>query len=139
VDRVGNAFVVGNSYPSAGVRDGITLKLNGVTGAELWNRKPYGAGVVGANDENFTVNFDILGNAVVTGYTTLPDATKDVYLSKNRSTTGEILNESGFDGYYDRDDSIKQVRLDPKGNVWMTGYTTDTTGQRKILVVRLFP
>lgn len=139
VDRSGNAFVAGHSYPSAGVKDGITLKLNGLTGAEIWNRKPYGTGLVGANDENFTVNLDVLGNAVVTGYTTLPDATKDVYLSKNNSATGAILNESGFDGYYGRDDSIKQVKVDPKGNVWMTGFTTDTTGQRKILVVRLFP
>jgi hypothetical protein len=44
-----------------------------------------------------------------------------------------------FDGYYQGNDNIYQVRMDPNGAVWMVGYTTNGSGVRQPLVVRLAP
>jgi hypothetical protein len=136
IDRKGDVFVVGATFRSAGVKDGITIKYSGLNGSLAWNYKPF-AGTVSANNENISIGLDGLGDVVTVGYSTIT-AGKNIYLSKLRGA-GTLLNEQSFSGIYTRDDLIRGVKVDKKGNIWMTGYTTNTSGQREVLVLRMIP
>jgi len=140
VDRKGDVFVTGTAYRSAGVRDGVTYKYSGRNGDLLWSKKPNGgAGTAAPDDENFGIGLDGLGNVLVGGYT-MVNGNRDIYFSKKRNGSGDIVGEREFDGIYTRtDDLIRQLQVDQKGNIWMVGYTTSITGQREVLVLRMFP
>ena len=144
VDRQGNVLATGTAYRAAGVKDGMTIKYNGLDGTVAWARRPFNnLGTTTANDENFSIALDGLGNLVVVGYTESPTTGLDYYVARHRNQRGGAdgvpIGESVFDGYYEGDDQIHQVRMDPNGAVWMVGYTTTNTGERRPLVVRLAP
>jgi|GEM_PF-3109667 len=144
VDRQGNALVTGTSYRAAGVRDGMTIKYNGLDGTVQWAKRPFGnVGTVSANDENFSIALDGIGNLVVVGYTTNVITGVDYYVARHLNngggTDGESKGEAVFDGYYNSADYIYQVKMDPNGAIWMAGYTTKVSGERQPMVVRLAP
>jgi fibronectin-binding autotransporter adhesin len=144
VDRQGNVLATGTSYRAAGVRDGMTIKYNGLDGTVTWARRPFNnVGTTTENDENFSIALDGLGNLVVVGYTENPTTGVDYYVARHRNqkggTDGEPIGEAVFDGYYAGNDRIYQVRMDPNGAVWMVGYTSTATGEKRPLVVRLAP
>jgi hypothetical protein len=78
-----------------------------------------------------------LGDVVAVGYSTIATG-KNIYVAK-QTRTGTLLNEQTFSGIYTRDDLVRGVKVDKKGNIWMTGYTTNATGQREVLVLRMIP
>jgi hypothetical protein len=136
VDRKGDVYVVGATFRSAGVKDGITIKYKGNDGSLIWERKPF-TGTAAANDENIGIGLDGLGDVVAVGYSTITTG-KNIYVAK-QTRTGTLLNEQTFSGIYTRDDLVRGVKVDKKGNIWMTGYTTNATGQREVLVLRMIP
>ncbi len=144
VDRQGNVLVTGTAYRAAGVRDGLTIKYNGLNGAVVWAKRPFGnVGTTSANDENFSIALDGIGNLVVVGYTVNSVTGTDYYVARHLNnggvTDGNVVGERVFDGYYQGTDVIYQARMDPNGSIWMVGYTTTTRGVQQPLVVRLAP
>jgi fibronectin-binding autotransporter adhesin len=144
VDRQGNVLATGTSYRAAGVRDGMTIKYNGLDGTVAWAKRPFsGVGTPTANDENFSIALDGLGNLVVVGYTESPMTGVDYYVARHLNnggpTDGDAVGEEVFDGYYEGNDRIYQVKVDPNGAVWMVGYTSTAAGVKRPLVVRLAP
>ncbi len=144
VDRQGNVVVTGTSYRAASVKDGMTVKYSGLDGSVAWAKRPFNnLGTTSANDENFSIALDGLGNLVVVGYTVNATTGTDYYVARhlnNRGgTDGQPAGEAVFDGYYQGNDNIYQVRMDPNGAIWMVGYTATVGGARQPLVVRLAP
>jgi hypothetical protein len=122
----------------------MTVKYNGLDGTLAWARRPFnGLGTTTANDENFSIALDGLGNLVVVGYTESPTTGVDYYVARHRNQRGGAdgvpIGESVFDGYYEGNDRIYQVKMDPNGAVWMVGYTATAAGEKRPLVVRLGP
>jgi hypothetical protein len=122
----------------------MTIKYNGLDGTVAWHKRPFNdLGTTTANDENFSIAVDGLGNLVVVGYTESPTTGVDYYVARHRNQKGGAdgvpIGDSVFDGYYEGNDRIYQVRMDPNGAVWMVGYTATTTGEKRPLVVRLAP
>jgi uncharacterized delta-60 repeat protein len=144
VDRQGYVLVTGTSYRAASVRDGMTLKYNGLDGTLEWAKRPFNnLGTTSANDENFSIAVDGLGNLVLVGYTSRAATGIDYYVARHLNnggvTDGNTVGEAVFDGYYAGNDNIYQVRMDPNGAIWMVGYTATGSGLRRPLVVRLAP
>ena len=137
VDEDSNVYVTGASFRAASVRDGMTLKYAGLDGTLLWEGRYNGTS--SANDENFTISLDGIGNPVISGYTTNSDGTTDVYLAKHNKVPGTIRWQRTFDGANNKNDSIQKVKVDPNGNVWMAGSATGTDGKSVILVLRNMP
>ncbi|HEY1052094.1 MAG TPA: hypothetical protein VGE39_20125, partial [Prosthecobacter sp.] len=63
----------------------------------------------------------------------------DVYLAKHNKGPGDIRWQRVFDAANNKSDIIKKVRVDPNGNVWMTGAATTSGGQKQVLVLRHIP
>ena len=144
VDRQGNVLATGSSYRAASVKDGMTLKYSGLDGSVVWAKRPFNnLGTTSANDENFSIALDGLGNLVVVGYTVSTTTGVDNYVARHLNnggvTDGDPAGEAVFDGYYAGNDNIYQVRMDPNGAIWMVGYTATIAGVRQPLVVRLAP
>ncbi|MCX6836841.1 MAG: SBBP repeat-containing protein, partial [Verrucomicrobia bacterium] len=144
VDRQGYVLVTGTSYRAASVKDGMTLKYNGLDGTLAWAKRPFNnLGTTSANDENFSIAVDGLGNLVLVGYTSRAATGIDYYVARHLNnggvTDGNTAGEAVFDGYYAGNDNIYQVRMDPNGAIWMVGYTATGSGVRQPLVVRLAP
>jgi uncharacterized delta-60 repeat protein len=138
VDEDANVFVTGTSYRSASVRDGMTLKYAGLDGTLLWEGRFNGSN--NGNDENTSISLDGIGNPVVGGYTTRSDGTTDVYLAKhNKAAPGALRWQRIFDGDNNKNDSIKKVKVDPNGVVWMAGASTTSGGALEVLVLRDIP
>ncbi|WP_395753590.1 autotransporter-associated beta strand repeat-containing protein [Prosthecobacter sp.] len=137
VDEDANVYVTGTSYRSASVRDGMTLKYAGLDGTLMWEGRYNGSS--GGNDENTSISLDGIGNPVIGGYTTNADSTTDVYLAKHNKGVGDIRWQRTFDGDNNKNDSIKKVKVDPNGVVWMTGSATTSGGVLEILVLRDIP
>jgi uncharacterized delta-60 repeat protein len=137
VDEDSNVYVTGASYRAASVRDGMTLKYAGLDGTLMWEGRYNGTS--SANDENFTISLDGIGNPVISGYTTNADGTTDVYLAKHNRVPGTIRWQNAFDGANNKNDSIQKVKVDPNGNVWMAGSATGADGKLVILVLRNMP
>jgi uncharacterized delta-60 repeat protein len=144
VDRQGYVLVTGTSYRASSVKDGMTLKYSGLDGTLEWAKRPFNnLGTATANDENFSIALDGLGNLVLVGYTSSTTTGTDYYVARHLNngggTDGDTAGEAVFDGYYGGNDNIYQVRMDPNGAIWMVGFTATVSGVRQPLVVRLAP
>ncbi len=144
VDRQGYVLVTGTSYRASSVKDGMTLKYSGLDGTLEWAKRPFNnLGTATANDENFSIALDGLGNLVLVGYTSNATTGTDYYVARHLNnggvTDGDTAGEAVFDGYYGGNDNIYQVRMDPNGAIWMVGFTATVSGVRQPLVVRLAP
>ena len=137
VDDNANVFVTGTSYRSASVPDGMTLKYSGLDGTLLWEGRFNGSS--NGNDQNTSIALDGIGNPVVGGFTTNANGSTDVYLAKHNKAAGDLRWQKIFDGDNNKNDNVKKVKVDPNGNVWMTGSATGSSGRLEVLVLRDIP
>jgi len=122
----GNDNVVVTGYSSNGTNfDYYTAKYAAANGALLWEQRYNGP--ANGNDIAVAVAVDGVGNVVVTGYSW--DGAKNVYYTaKYAREDGALLWEQRDTGPANSDGYAVAVAVDGGGNVVVTGYSYDTSG-----------
>lgn len=122
VDRSGTVFVTGYSDNSDGNYDYLTVAYsNG--GTPLWTNRYDGPG----NGDDFAraIAVDGAGDVFVTGYSTNHSSGYD-YATIKYSNAGLPLWTNRYDGTANGDDYARALAVDHRGNVFVTGYSTNT-------------
>jgi len=135
VDTSGNVYVTGYSYatwgspvrPFAGEWNAFVAKLDG-SGALQWNTFLGSSG-----DHGYGIAVDTSGNVYVTGYSRATWGSPvrpfsgwwDAFVAKLDGSG--VLQWNTFLGSSDDDDFSNAIAVDTSGNVYVTGYTTDSS------------
>jgi uncharacterized delta-60 repeat protein len=132
VDLSGNVYVSGCASISGQGYDIILLKYS-ATGDLLWSRTYNGSD--NGEDKAFGIAVDALNNIYVTGYCTGDSANFDIVTIKY-NPEGTPVWTAHFNGPDNLDDKAFGVALDNLSNVYVTGYSESTTGQRDIITIK---
>jgi uncharacterized delta-60 repeat protein len=121
VDVNGNAFVAGGTAAS-GLTEFVAIKYSN-NGAPLWTNRYRGGGsrYGGASD----VVLDAAGNVFLAG-SSIGSGTYGDFVTLKYSNDGIPLWTNRYVSSYD--DAVNSLTLDPNGNVFVTGYFTDSSG-----------
>jgi len=121
LDASGDAFVYGHHRPDAARADFLLVKLDGATGALLWNRSWAAPGFDYARD----AAVDAAGNVVLTGETYDPDfhaatgyATSDV-ATVRFDGAGNLLWERVYRAFPGKSDFGRHVAVDSSGAAYV--------------------
>ncbi|MCI0449639.1 MAG: SBBP repeat-containing protein [Chlorobi bacterium] len=125
VDNSGNVYVTGKSDGISTDYDIATVKYNS-SGVQQWASRfngPQGDGW----DEGFAIALDNSGNVYVCGTTSLSDTNYEFCTLKYNSNRAQqwVRTYSGSAG---SDDFAFSLAVDNSGNVYVTGYITQTSG-----------
>lgn len=127
VDAAGNIFVTGWSGSGASaLADYVTIKYNGVTGAQLWTTR-YNA-QTSFWDWAPTLDVDAKGDVYLVGSRSA-DTTRDYVTIKYDGAAGAQLWEAHYDGGVNAADAGRALAVDAKGDVYVTGWSIGGTGQ----------
>jgi len=121
-DAQGNVIVTGWGYGTTTDDDYVTIKYNGVTGAQLW-MKTYDGGFV-QKDHPQAVTTDAASNVYVTGYA--DGATDYNMVTIKYNSAGVMQWTTVTDGPAHRNDIGVGIGVDKQGNVFVTGETLNT-------------
>ncbi len=141
VDGLDNVAVVGYGMNSAGNMDMYVVKYSS-SGSLLWQANPYNGS--GGNDIPSAVAFDASGNIFVTGYTCNAANTDcDIVTRKYSGSTGSAvwtdIYPDGHGGITDYGiDEAKAIAIDSADNVYVTGYTTNSSGNADMFTIKYF-
>jgi uncharacterized delta-60 repeat protein len=121
-DDEGNVYVTGYSAGSGTSCDCLTMKYR-AGGDTAWVRTYNGS----ANDwdECTAIAVDDSGNVYVTGFTVGLGTYRD-YVTIKYDSTGEELWASNYNGPGNSTDEASDVALDDLGNVYVTGFSSDS-------------
>ncbi len=125
VDNAGNVYVTGYSIGTGTTnnRDIITIKYNSA-GIEQWTQRYNGYGT--NNDEPSGIVIDNAGNVYVTGYTIGASGYRDcITLKYNSAGIQQWLKK--YNGLGNNDDGASAIAVNNAGNVYITGFTTNST------------
>jgi outer membrane protein assembly factor BamB len=123
VDGSGNVYVTGQSVGSGTGSDYATVKYDGATGDQLWEKRYNGP--ASGWDAAVAVAVDGLGNVYVTGYSAGSGTGYDYATVKYDGATGDQLWEKRYNNSpVNGTDGAAAVALDGSGNVYVTGYST---------------
>ncbi|CAN5275879.1 hypothetical protein BH20ACT24_BH20ACT24_16830 [soil metagenome] len=117
VDGLGNVYVTGSSENAQGVNDYATVKY-GPSGNRLWARR-FDSGF-GGSDLAYDLTLDPSGNVYVTGGSE-GGATWIDYLTIKYHPAGTPQWTARTSGNGSNNDYGRVVRIDPTGNVYVTG------------------
>ncbi len=131
VDAAGNVVVAGTANDGFGY-DLYVGKLNGATGALIWERRYDGPSH--QNDWANAVAVDAAGNVIVGGQSETFGNGGDYYTAKYNGATGAQIWEQRYNGTSNNRDEIVAVAVDAAGNVVVTG--TDATTIYDIYTVK---
>ncbi|MEQ1751619.1 MAG: hypothetical protein ABL974_19510, partial [Prosthecobacter sp.] len=138
LDSSGNALIAGTSYPSSTTRDSITLKYDGLSGTQQWERRYNGP--ASKNDEHHSISLDGNNNPVVTGYSANLDNTTDVYTAKLSANTGIPIWEQRYNNAAaNKNDLGRATAADPGGRAWVTGYQNSASNISEVLLLKYQP
>jgi uncharacterized delta-60 repeat protein len=133
IDSSGNVYITGiTPSPSGGADNDVLIAKYNTSGTLQWQRT-LGASTSGAVDNGQSIAVDSSGNVYVAGRTSSQGAGSDDVLIAKYNTSGtiqwqRILGGSGSD--------IGQgIAVDSSGNVYVTGYTSNT-GIYKVLLTK---
>jgi len=121
IDESGNVYVTGtsdggSSGSGAPHFDYATLKYNS-SGAFQWLRRYNGSN---GTDESKSVEVDITGNVIVTGFSYVT-GNDDDYVTIKYDSTGDTLWIRSYNGPGDNTDQANDLAIDDFGNVYVTG------------------
>ncbi len=124
IDAAGNVIVTGVSSDMIGGKNIRTIKYAAATGAELWNVYFDGT-AAGSADEANAIAVDVSGHVIVTGVSQDASGGKNMRTVKYNGVTGNEIGTSVYESSYD--DAGYSVATDAAGNVFVTGYSKDSS------------
>ncbi|MCC3160840.1 SBBP repeat-containing protein [Hymenobacter sp. 15J16-1T3B] len=121
----GDVYVTGSSAnPGNGYSDFATIKYDRQTGRQLWVARYNGP--ADSDDQVRGIAVDARGDVYVTGYSmTSTFFIADYATIKYDGRTGRQLWVAYYDGPAGFDDQPAAIALDPSGNVYVTGSTSN--------------
>ncbi len=126
-DSNGNVFVTGESAGSGTSYDYATVAYSG-SGVPLWTNRYNGPG--NRSDYAHAVAVDTNGNVFVTGVSSGSDSSSDYATTIAYSGAGVPLWTNRYDGPANSYDTAAAVAVDSGGNVFVTGSTKNSTGEK---------
>ena len=135
VDGEGNVLAVGVTQNTDG-GDFAVIKLEGVSGAELWRQVINGT--ANGFDEARAVTVDARGDVVAVGVTTNSGTGSDFTVIKFHGASGAELWRQVINGShtFDTRDGAHAVGMDAAGNVVAAGFTTNTGTSRDFTLIK---
>ena len=130
LDAQGNVFITGFSSNKGTGTDITTLKFD-PDGNQLWVKTCNGT--ANENDAARAIVIDDAGNAYVTGYAVNADTNYDITTIKY-APNGDQLWVRTFDGKDNDYDEGNAITIDPKGDIYVAGFT-DVSEKRNDLIV----
>jgi len=124
VDNAGNVYVTGGSWGSGTDEDYATIKYDAATGDTLWVRRYNGPAY--SDDWATALSVDDSGYVYVTGVSWGSGTGKD-YTTIKYSASGEQQWAVRYNGPGNAADAAYSLAVDGVGNVYITGYTVDST------------
>jgi hypothetical protein len=123
VDQYGNAYVTGRSWDYVTQDDYLTIKYD-ANGNEVWIARHNGVAdsADGAND----VVVDSSGNVYIAGSSWFPGSGNDIVTIKY-DVSGDTIWTRRYSGSGNSDDNPTKILADISGNVYVTGYSRETT------------
>lgn len=134
IDRLGNLFVVGNTVASS-QSDYLLSKIE-LDGSIAWSVKYDGPSH--AFDRALVVDVDSIGNVYISGQSSGTATGYDIATVKY-SSTGSLLWVRRFDGSAHRDDEPTDIRVDEDGNVYVCGYSSQSSSWNSGVTVKYSP
>jgi hypothetical protein len=124
VDRSGNVYVIGDEYVT-GESSNIWVRKYDSNGNEIWTRTYNGTG--NGWDEGYDIAIDGSGNVCVTGYESVTEEGRNIWVRKY-DTDGDVIWTRTYNGTTDGSDVGNGIAVDGNGNVYVTGseYKSDT-------------
>jgi hypothetical protein len=136
LDAAGHAVVAGSSVNAAGDADIVAIKVDGAAGTILWETRLAGAG--DGDDAASGLAIDPSGNVVVCGSVRSATGNDDFYVAKLNGATGDPgwlvqVNGQGSAPH----DRASAVTCDAVGNVFVTGYRCNGSGNDDFLTLKI--
>ena len=130
VDDMRNVYVAGESYDNESRLDYTTIKYD-ENGRRRWVETYNGPG--NYNDSAKAIVVDAFRNVYVTGYSYGGAETHEDYATIKYSSSGRRLWVARYAGPsgppYSAYDLANAIAVDTLGNVYVTGYSSDTNGE----------
>ena len=133
VDAAGNVYVSGNSGGSGTGNDYATIKYDS-SGNELWVVQRYtGAGTGSDSVQELILGPD--GSAYVTGWSQRTGVLRDI-MTIRYSSSGTELWRAKYNGLGDGDNVAFELALDPSGDLYVTGGSSEGTGSEEFVTIK---
>ena len=124
LDAGDNIIITGGAVSAGGTYDMVTVKYNSA-GSLQWTKELDGAGK--DLDYALAIVSDTASNIYITGANTTASGTTN-FATVKYNKSGSLQWSKDFNGAGNDDDEANAIALDPAGNVYVTGYTTISTG-----------
>ncbi|MEO0108482.1 MAG: SBBP repeat-containing protein [candidate division WOR-3 bacterium] len=130
VDAAGNSYVAGVSPGSGTGNDYVTIKY-GPDGTPLWTARYNAVPGFEVDDEAYAIAVDPAGNAYVTGGSGIPP--NHDFATVRYNADGSEAWVRRYDGASNTDKAVA-ITLDDSGNVYITGYSLNSSGEERQIV-----
>lgn len=130
IDANNNAFITGYMFVSPTNANANTVKYD-PNGVELWTNSYDNGGF----DNSKAIVIDAAGNSYITGESDGIGTGRDIITIKI-SPAGVQLWAMRFNGVANSNDVGNSIVVDPSGDVFVTGYTTNMSGNRDYVTLK---
>lgn len=120
LDSSGNVYVTGGSTGTVATGYDVVTAKYSAAGVNQWTQRFNGA--ANGTDVGNTIAIDTSGNVYVAGFTATSRTGLDVLVLKY-NTSGTLLWRQTYNGFANRDDVARVLRVDNTGSVYITGYS----------------
>lgn len=132
LDNKSNIYVTGYSYGFTGGNNFCTIKYN-KRGVQQWVANFNGQG--NSEDKAYAITIDKSENVYVTGYSTGVTSQHDITTIKYNSNGVQQWVRT-YNGTGNKDDESYSIVLDKDGNVYVTGFTTGSSGNPDMCTIK---
>lgn len=129
IDANNNAFITGYMFAGSNA-NAVTVKYDPL-GNELFSASYDNGGF----DNSKAIVLDAAGNSYVTGESDGTGTGRDIITVKY-NPSGTQLWAMRFNGTANANDVGNSILVDPSGNVYVTGYTTNAAGNRDYVTIK---